>query len=77
MDNPRFGLVHTLRALSLHAFVLYVGIQLATLGWSEFYYWGEGEYGQVGCFGLVWGAGGNRWTTAFAVGGTEGQESPS
>lgn len=47
VDNPRFGPLHTLRALSLHAFVLYAGVQLALLGWSEFYYWGEGTYGQV------------------------------
>lgn len=47
IDNPRFGVVHHLRTLSLHAVVLYLGVCLAQLGWGEFVYWGKGPIGQV------------------------------
>lgn len=47
VDNPQFGLARTLRAVALHALVLYAGIQLVSLGWCEFHEWGEGKYGQV------------------------------
>lgn len=40
-------MVHTLRALSLHALVLLAGIKLASLGWDEFYHWGHGPVGRV------------------------------
>lgn len=47
IDNPRFGVVHHLRTLSLHAVVLYLGTCLAQLGWAEFVYWGKGPIGRV------------------------------
>lgn len=47
IDNPRFGVVHHLRTLSLHAVVLFLGVVLAQLGWGEFVYWGKGPIGQV------------------------------
>eukprot|EP00903_Cladosiphon_okamuranus_P018038 g16600.t1 len=47
VDNPRFGVVHHLRTLSLHAVVLFLGVVLAQLGWGEFVYWGKGPIGQV------------------------------
>lgn len=42
VDNPRLGITHTLKVLSLHALVLCGGIQLAILGCAEFYEWGQG-----------------------------------
>lgn len=47
MDNPRLGLSHTLKALSLHGLVLFGAFHVARLGWEEFYQWGEGPVGQV------------------------------
>lgn len=47
VDNPRFGVVHHLRTLSLHALVIYLGLLLAQLGWGEFVEWGKGPLGQI------------------------------
>ena len=47
MDNPRLGLTHTLKALSLHGLVLFGAFHVARLGWEEFYQWGEGPVAQV------------------------------
>ena len=47
VDNPRLGLTHTLRALTLHGLVLFGAFRMAMLGWEEFYRWGEGPVGQV------------------------------
>ncbi|CAM9673798.1 unnamed protein product [Ectocarpus sp. 8 AP-2014] len=47
VENPRFGVGHTLRTLGLHAAVLYLGAHLARLGWNEFFEWGGGPIGQI------------------------------
>lgn len=47
VENPRFGVGHTLRTLGLHAAVLYLGAHLARLGWNEFFQWGGGPIGQI------------------------------
>ncbi|CAN0426420.1 unnamed protein product, partial [Hapterophycus canaliculatus] len=47
VDNPRFGVGHTLRTLSLHAVVLFLAAQLAVVGWNEFFEWGRGPVGRI------------------------------
>ncbi|CAM9974996.1 unnamed protein product, partial [Ectocarpus sp. 4 AP-2014] len=47
VENPRFGVGHTLRTVGLHAAVLYLGAHLARLGWNEFFEWGGGPIGQI------------------------------
>lgn len=47
VDNPRFGVGHTLRVLAFLAFVLFACICLALIGWGEFYDWGEGPLGKI------------------------------
>ncbi|CAN0044561.1 unnamed protein product, partial [Ectocarpus fasciculatus] len=47
VENPRFGVGHTLRTLALHAVVLYLGAHLARVGWNEFFEWGGGPIGQI------------------------------
>lgn len=47
VENPRFGLFHTLRVLSLHVVILYLCFVLASLSWVEFLDWGNGPIGRV------------------------------
>lgn len=47
VDNPRFGVGHTLRVIVFLAFVLFACIRLALIGWGEFYDWGEGPLGRI------------------------------
>lgn len=47
VDNPRFGVLHTLRVLALHGLVLFATLHLAVFGWAEFYEWGKGPLGQA------------------------------